>query len=93
MPVPSEAGQVRNKLLGLGAMNSMTRDTLSVLLLGLLSGCEKDAIRAEKPPDSVVQAAPAKSVGATEVTPQGSAKAKSAEKKCAPGGCGEGKCG
>jgi uncharacterized low-complexity protein len=77
-------------------MNSMTRETLGVLLLGLLSGCEKDAIRAEKPAESsapAVQSAPAKSVGATEVTPEGSAKAKPAEKKCAPGGCGEGKCG
>ena len=77
-------------------MNSMTRETLSVLLLGLLSGCEKDAIRAEKPAGSVVQAAavpsPAKSVGATEVTPEGSAKAKG-EKTCAPGGCAAGKCG
>jgi hypothetical protein len=80
----------------------MTRETLSVLLLGLLSGCEKDAIRAEKPATAAVQAAPAaqtaepspaKSVGATEVTPAGSAKAKAGEKKCAPGGCAPGKCG
>jgi len=74
-------------------MNSMTREALSVLLLGLLSGCEKDAIRAEKPAGSVVQASSAKSVGATDVTPEGSAKAKAGEKTCAPGGCSAGKCG
>lgn len=82
-------------------MNSMTRECLSVLLLSLLAGCEKEAIVAEKPAEGTaktdaVKAAPgpsASSVGASEVTPDGSAKAKSGEKKCAPGGCAPGKCG
>ena len=71
----------------------MTRETLSVLLLGLLSGCEKDAIRAEKPADTAAAASAAKGVAASDVTPEGSAKAKASEKTCAPGGCSAGKCG
>jgi len=77
-------------------MNSMTRECLSVLLLGLVAGCEKDAIRAEKPADGAAKtAAPsaANSVGASEVTPAASGKAKGAEKTCAAGGCAPGKCG
>lgn len=81
-------------------MNSMTREALSVLLLGLVAGCEKDAIRAEKPGDAAkvedaakaaAQPSAANSVGASEVTPAASGKA--AEKTCAPGGCAPGKCG
>lgn len=75
-------------------MNSMTRECLSVLLLGLVAGCEKDAIRAEKPGDAAKAAAQpsaANSVGASEVTPAASGKA--AEKTCAAGGCAPGKCG
>jgi len=83
-------------------MNSMTRECLSVLLLGLVAGCEKDAIRAEKPGDAAkvedaakagAQPSAASSVGASEVTPAASGKAKGAEKTCAPGGCAPGKCG
>ena len=79
-------------------MNSMTRECLSVLLLGLVAGCEKDAIRAEKPGDTAkvedatkAAAQPSASVGASEVAP--AASGKPAEKKCAPGGCAPGKCG
>ena len=80
------------------AMNSMTRECLSVLLLGLLAGCEKDAIVAEKPaarPSANAAPGPsaASTVGASEVTPDASAQGKDTEKKCGTAGCAPGKCG
>src|SRR5688572_4576689 len=90
------------------AMNSMTRECLSVLLLSLLAGCEKDTIVPEKPAEGAAKTSAAategsakagpdpsaaSSVGASEVTPDASAKANGGEKKCAPGGCAPGKCG
>jgi len=78
------------------------REHLGLLLLGLLSGCEKDAIApepskaapsAQRSGGDGAEARTAK-VEAEEVTPAGSASAdKPKEKKCAPGGCAPGKCG
>jgi hypothetical protein len=80
-------------------MKLSQREHLMVLLFGLLAGCEKDAIKAEKPkPGAAMASAAAKSiesarVDAQEVTPASSASAKKKEKTCAPGGCAPGKCG
>lgn len=80
-------------------MKLSQREHLMVLLFGLLAGCEKDAIKAEKqkPGAATASAAanPAESarVDAQEVTPASSAGTKKKEKTCAPGGCAPGKCG
>jgi len=63
-------------------------------LLGLLAGCEKDAIKAEKAEGQPAASGPsaAASVEAKEVVPTGSASA-GKEKGCGTSGCAPGKCG
>ncbi len=76
-------------------MKPSQHEHLLILLFGLLAGCEKEAIKAEKPKPEASAAAKSESarVDAEEVTPASSAGAKKKEKTCAPGGCAPGKCG
>ena len=83
-------------------MKLSQREHLMVLLFGLLAGCEKDQVKAEKlkpgaatasAAAEAIQSAESAEVDAHEVAPASSSGAKKKEKSCAPGGCAPGKCG